>query len=87
VRKLCPELWRQKDWLLHHYKASSHALFSPVNIWPTTKWLSSPTHFIFSVYSIENKTERPSFWLSWADRERIAVCTEHPHRTRLPGCI
>jgi hypothetical protein len=32
VRRLCAEIWRQKDWLLHHDNAPSHTSFSPRNI-------------------------------------------------------
>jgi hypothetical protein len=27
VRRLRPEIWRQKKWLLHHYNAPSHTSF------------------------------------------------------------
>jgi hypothetical protein len=27
VRRLRPELWRQKNWLLHHDRAPPHTLF------------------------------------------------------------
>jgi hypothetical protein len=41
----------------------------------------------FSASPIKAKTKRPPFWHNWGDRGRIAGCAEHPHRTRLPGCI
>jgi hypothetical protein len=31
VRRLRPELWREKNWLLHHDNAPSHTSFSPGN--------------------------------------------------------
>jgi hypothetical protein len=34
-----------------------------------------------------NMTERPPFWNNWGDGGRIPGGAEHPHRTRLPGCI
>jgi hypothetical protein len=50
VRRLRPELWRQKNWLLHHDNAPSHTSFSPENFLPKTIRLSSATHptFLFS---------------------------------------
>jgi hypothetical protein len=36
VRRLRPELWRQKNWLLHHDNAPSHFLFSPGNSFTRT---------------------------------------------------
>jgi hypothetical protein len=27
VQRICPELWRQKNWLLHHDNAPSHTSF------------------------------------------------------------
>jgi hypothetical protein len=46
-----------------------------------------PPTLLFCVFSIEDETVRPSFWHNWGDRGRIAGGAEHPHRTRLPGCI
>jgi hypothetical protein len=31
--------------------------------------------------------ERPQFLHNWGDGDRIAGGAEHPHRSRLPGCI
>jgi hypothetical protein len=31
VRRLCPELWLQENWLLHHDNASSHTSFLTMN--------------------------------------------------------
>jgi hypothetical protein len=31
MRTLCPELWRQKNWLLHHDNALCHTSFPPGN--------------------------------------------------------
>jgi hypothetical protein len=96
VQKLRPELWQQKNWLLHHNNnASSHTSFSPGNFLPKTTWLSSsshPTHLTwspatFSVSLIEGKTEMPLFWHNWGGWGRTAGGAEHPHRTWLPGSI
>jgi hypothetical protein len=35
----------------------------------------------------EDKTEKPPFWQNWGYRGRIASGAEHPHKTRLPGCM
>jgi hypothetical protein len=32
VQRLCPELWPQKNWLLHHDNAPSHAFFFTMDI-------------------------------------------------------
>jgi hypothetical protein len=40
-----------------------------------------------SVTLVEDKTERPPFLYNWGDWDRIPDGVEHPHRTRLPGCI
>jgi hypothetical protein len=42
--KTFSEFWWQKNWLLHHDNASSHTSFLARNVWPKTKWLSSPAH-------------------------------------------
>jgi hypothetical protein len=58
-----------------------------VTAWKCGKTLpSSPTQ-LFSVSLIEDKTERPPFWHNWVDGGRITDGAEHPHRTRLSGCI
>jgi hypothetical protein len=45
VRRLRPELWRQKNWLLHYDNAPSDAsFFSPGKFLARTTWLSSPIH-------------------------------------------
>jgi hypothetical protein len=93
-RRLRPEPWRQKNWLLHHDNAPSHtSFFHQGMFYPPKIWLSSPshpTHLImapcdFYVAPIEGKTERLSVWHSSGDRGRIAGGAEHPHRTQLPG--
>jgi hypothetical protein len=44
VRRLRPELWRQKNWLLHHDKAPSHTFFSPGNFFFTKNDMTISTH-------------------------------------------
>jgi hypothetical protein len=41
----------------------------------------------YSLFPIEDKTERPTIWHNWGYRCRIAGGAKHPHRTRLPGFI
>jgi hypothetical protein len=44
VRRLRPELWRQKNWLLHHDEAPSHTTIFTREFWLKTTRLSTPTH-------------------------------------------
>jgi hypothetical protein len=56
VRRLRPELWRQKNWLLHHENAPSSSLpFSPRNILPAAHDCPPRPTLLFPVSSIENK--------------------------------
>jgi hypothetical protein len=50
VRRLRPELWRQKNWLLHHDNAPSHIFFLPGKFSLKRTRLSSPTHNIFCLF-------------------------------------
>jgi hypothetical protein len=47
VWKFRPEVWRQKNWLLHHDNAQSHTSFYTRECLTKTTWLSSPTHPTF----------------------------------------
>jgi hypothetical protein len=49
-RRLRPELWRQRSWLLHHDNSLSHTSFFTGNSWPKTTWLSPPTPPYFSLF-------------------------------------
>jgi hypothetical protein len=60
--------------------------FSPGSFWPKTTRLSPPTHPNFLFPRLKVKLKGGNFD-NWADRGRIAGGAEHPHRTRLPGCI
>jgi hypothetical protein len=44
VQKICPQIRRQKNWLLHHDNARSHSSFFTREFLTKTLWLSSPTH-------------------------------------------
>jgi hypothetical protein len=88
VRRLRPDLWRQKNWLLHHDNASSHiSFFTRDFFYQKQHDCRPPRTLIFSASQIEDKTKRPPFWHNWDDRGRIAGDAEHPHRTQFPGCI
>jgi hypothetical protein len=65
---------------------TTHRLTLPLSLgifWPKSTRLSSHTHSSFHCLLMGDKTERPPFWHKW----RIAVSSEHPRRTRLPGGI
>jgi hypothetical protein len=53
VKRFRPELWRQKNWLLHHDNAPS-----PGNFLPKTIWLSSPTLLTSRFPSVKMKLKR-----------------------------
>jgi hypothetical protein len=86
VWRLRPELWRQKNWLLQ-YNTPSHTSFFTSGFLTPKKLLFSPPNLFLFVYTISDKTERPTFWYNWSDGFRIAGGDEHPHGTRLPGSI
>jgi hypothetical protein len=56
-----PELWRQKNWLLHHDNAQSHTLFLTTEFFYQKKDCRPPPNRLFSASPIENETERPPF--------------------------
>jgi hypothetical protein len=75
VRRLRRELWRQKSWLLHHYNVPSHTSFF------TKEFFTKNNMTVVSPN--EDKTESRHF-----DTTKVTEAgVEHPHRTRLPGCI
>jgi hypothetical protein len=59
----------------------SHFIFYQGIFLPKQTWLSSPTHLLFSVSQIEDKTERLPFWHNWGDRGWVASDTEHKNIT------
>jgi hypothetical protein len=87
VRRLRPELWRQKNRLLHHDKTPFLTSFFTREF--LTKNNMTVVHHppYFSVSPIEDKSEKPPFWQKWGDRGRIAGGAVHPYRIRLLGCI
>jgi hypothetical protein len=61
VRRLRPELWRQKNWLLHHDNAPSHTPFFTRELFYPKQHDCLPESPYFSVYPIDDKTETPHF--------------------------
>jgi hypothetical protein len=61
VRRLRPEHWRQKNWLLHRDNAPSHISFFTRECFTNTNLTVDPHPPYFSVTMIEDKTERPPF--------------------------
>jgi hypothetical protein len=61
VRRLRAELWRKKNWLLHHDIAKSHTFFSTREIF-TKKKMTIISHPPYSSLSpVEDKTKGPPF--------------------------
>jgi hypothetical protein len=85
VQRLRPELWRQKNCLLHH-NTQSHISFSPGNFWPKTTWLSYP-HSYFSLFPGLKIKLKGRHFDNWGDQSWIAGSAEHPRGTQLTGCI
>jgi hypothetical protein len=75
VGRLCPKLWWQKNWLLHH-----NTIFHPELFLLKTPWLSSPPpkkSFLFPWFKI------PPFYTTEVIQGRTACSAEHPHRRQL----
>jgi hypothetical protein len=49
VRTLRPELWRQKNWLLHHDNVTFHTSFFTREFLTKPIWLSSPHPTFFCI--------------------------------------
>jgi hypothetical protein len=54
VRRLRPELWRQKNWLLHHGSTPSHTSIFTMKF--LTKNNMSPLTLLYSLSSFEDQT-------------------------------
>jgi hypothetical protein len=65
VWRLHPEVWRQKNWLLHHDNTTLP--FSTGNFLPKTKWLLYPTHPTHLTWSPVTFLYFPPFWRSLSD--------------------
>jgi hypothetical protein len=63
VRRLRPELWRQKNWVLYHHNTPSHTSFLPWIFLTKNNMtiIPHPPCLLFSVSPIEDKAERPPF--------------------------
>jgi hypothetical protein len=84
ARRLRPELWRWKNWLLHHDNAPYHTSFFTKNFLTKATWLSSPTHPIFLCFHDRRYNWRVPILTQF---DRIVGGAEHPRRTWIPGCI
>jgi hypothetical protein len=77
-QRLLPELWWQKNWLLHHDNAPSHTSFFTREFLTKTTWLTSPTHTTCLTMPPVTSVCFPYFWCNWGDRGRIVgTLTEH----------
>jgi hypothetical protein len=85
VRRIRPELWWQKSWLLHHNNALAFTRehFIKNNMSSPTH----PTHLICPfVTFLFPQLKTTQFSHNWDNPGRIVDGVEHPHRTWLPGC-
>jgi hypothetical protein len=61
VQRLCPELWRQKNWMLLHSDTMSHLPPPQEKFGPKKDECHPPPTLLLSVLPIEDKTERLPF--------------------------
>jgi hypothetical protein len=61
VRRLRPEIWRHKTWLLHRDNAPSHTYLFTRECFTKNNLTVVPNPPYFSVSPTEDKTERPPF--------------------------
>jgi hypothetical protein len=61
LRRLLLELWRQKNWLLHHDNKPSHTSFFTSEFFTKNNMAAAPPILLFPVSPTEDKTERPPF--------------------------
>jgi hypothetical protein len=88
VRRLRPELWQQRELAVATQWFTVVTLILHQGIFFTkTRKTVVPHPPYFSVFSIEDNTERPPFWHNWGDWGKIAGSAEHLHRTQLSGRI
>jgi hypothetical protein len=82
VQRLCPELWRQKCWLLH-YNAPSHTSFFTREIRAKNNMTVIPHPHYSSLFpQLKKKLKGHHFYTV-----EVIKAESHPHRTQLPGCI
>jgi hypothetical protein len=77
VRRLRPELWRQKNWLLYHDNAPSHTSFFIREFLTKNKMTVVAIHPSLLTRPPATFLCFPSFWHSWGDRGRFAGGAEH----------
>jgi hypothetical protein len=85
VQRLRPELWRRKNWLLHHNSALFHISFFTAEFLTINNMTPFPLLTLLVLLGILRLF--PPFWQNRSDRGRIAGEAEHPHRTWPPACI
>jgi hypothetical protein len=61
MRRLLAEFWRQKNWLLHHDNIPPHTSLLPREFLTKSNMIVVPQPSYFSVFPIEDKTEKPPF--------------------------
>jgi hypothetical protein len=72
VWRLCPKLWWQRNWLLHHDNTLLHISFFTREFFNKSIMTAVPHTLLFSISLREDKTERLPFWHKWGDWGRIA---------------
>ena len=96
VRRLRPQLWREKSWLLHHDDAPSHTFvlthqfvakkqnfcYSPPTVLP---WFG--ILWLLTISKNEIEAERTPVRFHWGDQGWIAESAWHSDRRRLPGSV
>jgi hypothetical protein len=86
VRRLRPELWQQKNWLLHYDNALSNTSFSTREFLTKNNTTVVPHLLYFSVFPTKIKLRgRHVDTIEVIETESQAVL--NTHRRRLPGCI
>jgi hypothetical protein len=85
--QISPWTLATKNWLLHYHNSPSHTSFFKAEFFTKNIMTVVPHRPYFSVFSIEDKTEMPSFWHNWGDRDRFTGGAEHPQRPRFTLCI
>jgi hypothetical protein len=87
VRRIRSELWRQKNWLLHHDNAPSHTSFFTGEFFTINSMTVVLTHSTFPCFPDWRYNWNAAILtqLRWSTQNRRRCWT--PHRTRLPGCI
>jgi hypothetical protein len=86
VRRLRPELWWQRNWLLHHYNAASHTSFLTRESLTKNNITVNPSHLTFICYPDWRWNWKAAILTQWRKSRQNCGGGEHRHRKRLPGC-